>query len=444
MKIAANFGRKLGWLVYPTYQVADVSARRQAIFSAMMSLSLFLVVLTGFIANIFVYGLNHLVTIVLAGLSVLLFMAYVFSRSSVFRSLGSALLTFSLSASAFLLAFLHPDRETLYISGAIFTFIPLALVMGSALLTWWGSFALIAVNFAAVLLLPLMIPTYPLERAGADAGAILSMGVLLLVVNSYRNGTERLRLGEIQGINQQLQEANRDLEAKNAELERFTYTVSHDLKSPIITIGGFLGYLERDALAGDTERLKNDIARIQNATEKMKTLLDELLELSRIGRMMNPPENVPFSDIVRQSLELVSGQLDARHVRVTFAEDLPIVNCDRARLIEVMQNLIDNAAKFMGDQPEPHIEIGQLGEENGKPVFYVRDNGIGIAPEYHEKIFGLFNKLDPHMEGTGVGLALVKRIVEFHGGRIWIESELSKGSTFFFTLQNKESIVSSQ
>jgi signal transduction histidine kinase len=225
-----------------------------------------------------------------------------------------------------------------------------------------------------------------------------------------------------------------ELEAKNAELERFTYTVSHDLKSPIITIGGFLGYLERDALSGDTERLKTDIARIQNATENMKTLLDDLLELSRIGRMMNPPENVPFSDIVRQSLELVGGQLDARHVRVTFAEDLPVVHGDHARLIEVMQNLIDNAAKFMGDQPEPHIEIGQNGEEDGKPVFYVRDNGIGISPEFHEKIFGLFNKLDPHMEGTGVGLALVKRIIEFHGGQVWIESEVGKGSTFYFTL----------
>ena len=95
---------------------------------------------------------------------------------------------------------------------------------------------------------------------------------------------------------------------------------------------------------------------------------------------------------------------------------------------------MDNAAKFMGDQPDPVIEIGQHGEEDGKPVFFIRDNGIGIAPKYHEKIFGLFNKLDPNMEGTGVGLALVKRIVEFHGGRIWVESELGKGATFCFTL----------
>jgi signal transduction histidine kinase len=112
------------------------------------------------------------------------------------------------------------------------------------------------------------------------------------------------------------------------------------------------------------------------------------------------------------------------------------VTGDRQRLVEVLQNLLDNAAKFMGDQPNLRIEIGQRGEdaEQGKLIFYVKDNGIGIAPEHHERIFGLFNQLDPKMGGTGVGLALVKRIVEFHGGRIWVESEAGKGSTFYFTL----------
>ena len=124
-------------------------------------------------------------------------------------------------------------------------------------------------------------------------------------------------------------------------------------------------------------------------------------------------------------------------------QGLPAVHGDAHRLLEVLQNLIDNAAKFMGDQPEPKIEIG-CREQEGKHVFFVQDNGIGIDPKFHEQVFGLFNKLDPHVEGTGVGLALVKRIVEFHGGRIWVESELGKGSTFFFTLPGASKVKAGQ
>ncbi|HET6824008.1 MAG TPA: ATP-binding protein, partial [Anaerolineales bacterium] len=130
----------------------------------------------------------------------------------------------------------------------------------------------------------------------------------------------------------------------------------------------------------------------------------------------------------------VQGRILAHGIRISIAPDLPTVYGDRPRLTEVLQNLIDNAAKFMGDQKEPHIEIGRDGEEDSKPILYVRDNGIGIAPEHFDRVFGLFNKLDPKTDGTGIGLALVKRIVEVHGGRIWVESEVGKGSTFFFTL----------
>jgi signal transduction histidine kinase len=226
----------------------------------------------------------------------------------------------------------------------------------------------------------------------------------------------------------------KELEVKNAELERFTYTVSHDLKSPLITIRGFLGLLEKDALEGNFERVRSDMERVSNATAKMQRLLNELLELSRIGRMMNPSQVVPFEAIAREAVELVGGQINARGVKVEIAADLPTVSGDRARLVEVVQNLVDNAVKFMGDQPQPRIEIGRR-EENGERVIFVRDNGIGIDPAYHERIFGLFNKLDPQSEGTGVGLALVKRILEVHGGRIWVESEgKSKGAAFCFTL----------
>lgn len=225
-----------------------------------------------------------------------------------------------------------------------------------------------------------------------------------------------------------------ELEAKNAELERFTYTVSHDLKSPLITIRGFLGFLREDSRSGNIARLDSDIQRITAATDKMQTLLNDLLELSRVGRLINKPEHVRFNEIIDDAVELVHGRISQGGVSVSIQPNLPVVHVDRARLVEVMQNLIDNAAKFMGDQVSPQIEIGQQGFYGDMPIFYVRDNGIGIPSEFKENIFGLFNKLDARTEGTGVGLALVKRIIEFHHGIIWADSEPGKGAIFYFTL----------
>ena len=248
------------------------------------------------------------------------------------------------------------------------------------------------------------------------------------VVAFVRDITERKR------SEQERERLIRELEAKNTELTQFTYTVSHDLKSPLVTINGFLGYLEQDAISGDLERVKRDSQRIQEAVNKMHALLTELLELSRIGRIMNLPETIAFKDLISDAVENVRGRLTQCGVTVLTQPNLPAVHGDRQRLTEVLQNLLDNAAKYMGNQHDPLVEIGQQGEDNGTPVFYVKDNGMGIAPEHQERVFGLFNKLDPQTEGTGIGLSLVKKIVEVHGGRVWVESEPGKGSTFYFTL----------
>jgi len=230
-----------------------------------------------------------------------------------------------------------------------------------------------------------------------------------------------------------------ELESKNAELEQFTYTVSHDLKAPIITIKGFLGFLAEDALAGNVKRLEVDIRRISEAADKMYNLLNDLLELSRIGRVMNDPELVDIHELVFDAEKILQSHLHKYDVKLLVNGQLPLVHGDRQRLLEVVQNLLDNAIKFLGDQKHPTIEIGQYDQaKDGFATFYIRDNGIGIAPEYHERIFGLFNRLDPMVDGTGVGLALVKRIIEFHGGRIWVESETGMGATFFFTLPQLE------
>jgi PAS domain S-box-containing protein len=231
-----------------------------------------------------------------------------------------------------------------------------------------------------------------------------------------------------------------ELEMKNAELERFTYTVSHDLKSPLITIKGFLGFVREDARAGNISRLEKDIQRIGDATDKMQRLLADLLELSRVGRLASTPKPIATNELIAEVKELLHGRIAAGKISVQVADNLPSIYGDRQRIFEVFQNLIDNAAKFMGDQPAPCIDIGVHGELKGNPIFFVRDNGIGIAPQFKEKIFGLFDKLNAQSEGTGIGLALVKRIVEYHGGVIWVDSESGKGATFFFSLPTQPKI----
>jgi signal transduction histidine kinase len=254
--------------------------------------------------------------------------------------------------------------------------------------------------------------------------------IVLAQLFSYQaaNAMENARYYE------QAQQLIMELEAKNAELERFTYTVSHDLKSPLVTVRGFLGFLERDALRGDMELVKRDMTHIHEATMHMERLLNDLLELSRIGRLVNPPQKVAFNDLVQEALKLVAGRIHKRQVQVQVAENMPAVWVDRSRVVEVLQNLIENGVKFMGDQPEPQLEIG-MRQVAGETAFFVRDNGIGIAPQYHDKVFGLFDRLDSKIEGTGIGLSLVKRIVEVHNGRIWIETpENNQGTIFLFTL----------
>jgi signal transduction histidine kinase len=230
------------------------------------------------------------------------------------------------------------------------------------------------------------------------------------------------------------------LEASNAELERFTYTVSHDLRSPLVTIKGFLGMLIKDLQEGRQDKIEDDFQRIANAADKMHILLSDLLELSRIGRIINPPEEVDLTQVIGEAIETLDAHLRSKQVVVNSPLHMPIVYGDRVRLREVFENLIDNAAKYTGDQQNPMIEIGTKDKES-ETVIFVKDNGMGIEPQYQKKVFGLFDKLNPNSEGTGIGLALIKRIIETHGGKIWVESEgLGKGSTFCFTIPDSRDL----
>jgi signal transduction histidine kinase len=237
-----------------------------------------------------------------------------------------------------------------------------------------------------------------------------------------------------QELRKQIEAKNSELQNQNAELERFNYTVSHDLKAPLVTIKGFLGLLQKDIKAENQVAMDNDINQVSAAADKMGQLLDELLELSRIGRQMHAPEIRDLDSLVCEAAERVAMQIKDQGVDLQIAPGMPQVYGDSGRLLEVFQNLIDNSIKFMGEQQHPRIEIGAAGK-NDQVHCFVRDNGVGIAPDYHARVFDLFDRLDTKVDGTGVGLALVKRIVEVHGGLIWIESAgLGQGSTFHFTL----------
>jgi len=246
-------------------------------------------------------------------------------------------------------------------------------------------------------------------------------------VVSFMDLTERKRAEE------ERDRILKELEAKNAALDRFTYTVSHGLRSPLVTIQGFTSMLQNDLERDNKEKAATDLQYITKAATKMDCLLRDTLQLSRIGRIANPPEDVPFGAIVQDALEQTAEQIKSSGVEVSVAEDLPTVHVDRMRIAEVLVNLIGNSIRYRGEQPHPKIDIG-CRVEGQETVFFVKDNGIGIDKTEHEKVFELFYRVNARGEGTGAGLAIVKRILEVHGGRIWIESELGKGCTVCFIL----------
>ncbi len=225
-----------------------------------------------------------------------------------------------------------------------------------------------------------------------------------------------------------------ELETKNAELERYSYTVSHDLKSPLVTVKGFVGLLKKDVADNNQLRITQDLDQISEAIDRMAEMLENLLELSRIGHLVNEPEKISLNELFEQTVKLLTYRVEQHQAEVKIQPDMPFIQADRQRMQEVAQNLLENALKFHRPGVSPKVEIG-ASVKNGKVSCCVSDNGIGISTKYQEQIFGLFERLDLSYEGTGIGLALVKRIIEVHNGSISVASEgEGKGARFCFTL----------
>ncbi len=303
----------------------------------------------------------------------------------------------------------------------------LTLLVGG--LTWWLSYRMLNKQLSPILAAAktLVIQSdtdqipQPLPIARQD-----EIGELIGAFNTLLE-----TLGERETT---LRASEKALQDKNSELERFTYTVSHDLKSPLITIQAFAGMISKDLESGKYARAQGDLKRIEDAAVNMTLLLNDLLELSRVGRIMDLPIKIDMNILVKNVLAQLTGPIDSRRIEVVVQPDLPSITGDMRRLSAVLQNLIENAVKYMGEQAAPRIEIGARldGEEL---QYFVRDNGKGVEPRFQENIFGLFNKLDPESEGTGIGLSLVRRIIEVHGGRVWVESDgEGHGACFCFTV----------
>jgi signal transduction histidine kinase len=239
----------------------------------------------------------------------------------------------------------------------------------------------------------------------------------------------------------ELETVNKELEAVNQELDSFTYTASHDLKEPLRGIETFSQFLLEDYANKIDDTGKDYLKRLSAGTARMRNLIDDLLTLSRISRIKNPYTSVDSGKLVEDVIKRLKMVIEEKKVKIEVDDELPFIYCDEVKIREVFYNIVSNAIKY-NDKPEPVIKIGAVDARSNSPevAFTVKDNGIGIKKEHIDTIFQMFRRLHGPGEyggGTGAGLAIVKKIINDHQGRIEVESEPGKGTVFSFTLPKK-------
>lgn len=235
-----------------------------------------------------------------------------------------------------------------------------------------------------------------------------------------------------------LRQAELELNWKKSELEDFVYSVSHDLKTPIVSIQGYAALLKQDLYKKLNETHRHYFDRMLNNTNLMQKMIQDLLELSRIGKLNHEITTESFGSILDEALEEFSYQIEKRKIKIIKPKRFPRVRCNRKSMGVVLGNLISNAIKFSKKEVKTVIEFGSIRKQT-ELVFFVADNGIGLTESEKEKIFNVFYRTQESsgIEGTGIGLTFVKKIIQYHDGKVWVESEPGKGSTFYFSLPKK-------
>ncbi len=255
-------------------------------------------------------------------------------------------------------------------------------------------------------------------------------------VNVYgRDITERKRMEEeLANAHKELQKHANRLEAANKELESFSYSVSHDLRAPLRAIDGFTRMILNEQGESFDQETRRKFSVVQDNARKMGHLIDDLLRLSRVGRANLNWSKVDMKGLATEVLQEIRAA-ETDHPFTADIGDLPKAYGDTTLIRQVLLNLLSNAVKFTREKEDRWVEVGSF-EQSGEKIYYIKDNGIGFDMKYYNKLFGVFQRLvaENQFEGTGVGLAIVQRIIQRHGGRVWAEGKINEGATFYFTL----------